>query len=424
MKHNRVKIAKGVLWYPLSDDLRVVVSPSRRSREKCFLVKTDEISLFEKLAAPRGLSMDTLSDKEKDLVEGWLEPKGAAAIPVEELHPMASHEALALSVFREYASAKNLQGGHDLASYHQKEIQDPFLQFDEIETTVSHLYRDPHPALENKSYGGKFAHTLLKEKALAGGRRILEIGCGTGFFGREFLREIQRADPSLYGSLTYTFFDLSPVLSDSQRTLNREHETVVAFQTGNAYSDSLPERAFDLVICNEMIADLPVVKIKKDEEVEDGFESGARELGRRLGLDFSDAPPEFILNSGALQLLVTLSRTLKPGGRAFIVEYGSPHGYPVAYRITNHVEYSIHFGHLLTAARNLGMDADLTGLDAFLRFQGDVEVLDSPSHGALFHHLLPFLGIEADSSRVYTRDELAAALPRIIRKAAPLPFVP
>jgi SAM-dependent methyltransferase len=358
------------------------------------------------------------------LTEQWLtdryglleEARPPAAVPAEA--------ALAYGIFEEYASARGLKGRHDLLSYHQTEITDPFAQFDEIETTVNHLYRDPHPALAGKSYGAGFAEVLLQEGALGKRSRVLEVGCGTGLFGREFLRRIRQAAPELYRGLHYTFFDASPALSRFQRETNREHEAVVAFQTGDASAGGFPKAEYDLVISNEMIADLPVVKLTKGGPPAPGPEADAWALSRRLSLAFEDAPPQFILNVGALGFLEGISQTLRPGGRAFIVEYGSPHGYSVARPVTNHLEHSIHFGHLLRASTTLGLEAMLREVPEFLGFLGDLEVLDESCRLALFSHLLPFLGLEAELSRVYTPDLLLERLPGVCPRVRNLTYVP
>jgi len=337
---------------------------------------------------------------------------------------MAPHEDLAFAAFREYQSARELEGQHDLARYHLSEISDPFHQFEAVEMTVSHLYREPHPVLDGKSYGARMAQGLLESGEIRSGSRILEVGCGTGIFGREFLRELKQASSSLYKSISYTFFDISPALSQSQQEINREHLPLVSFRTGNAFTASFEEAAYDLIISNEMIADLPVVKLKKGEPPHGNAEAEAWRMAGEFGLDFSDAPPEFTVNIGALRFLSSLNRALKKGGKAYVIEYGSPHGYPVAYHVTDHTEYSIHMGHMMSAADRLGMGPDLRPLPEFLRFQEHVDVLEDIIHAALFQHLLPLIGVEAESSRVYTQDMLTEALPDIIPKTANLQFVP
>ena len=371
-----------------------------------------------------GVLEENASASERERIARWLDPKNKLLEVVEDRPPSPSHGDIALSIFREYQSAKAFEGGHDLAAYHKTEIKDPFRQFEEVEMTVSHLYREPHVALGGKSYGARFARTLIEEGALREEMRILEVGCGTGIFGREFLSAVKETRPAVYRHLSYTFFDLSPVLAESQKEINRIHEKRVSFHAGDAYTHAFEAGAYDLIIANEMIADLPVVKMNRLNPSAEGAEIEGWNWSKKLGLDFSDAPPEFVLNIGALKFMETLCRALAPGGRAFVVEYGSPWSYPAAQIVTNHTEYSIHFGHLLTASKRLGMEGTLTGLHEFLGFDGDVEVLADLTHMAIFGHLLPFLGVDGEPSRVYTRDMLAQALPRVVKKTGNVVFVP
>ena len=420
----QVKTAQGVVWYPLGDGKWVVVAPNRATPEKCLLVNEQEEGLLSRIARDKGISEADASASERERIKQWLDPKYMLLEEVQEEPPLESHGDIALSIFREYQSAKAFEGDHDLAAYHQTEIKDPFRQFEEVEMTVSHLYREPHVALQGKSYGARFAQTLNEKGVLRDGMRILEVGCGTGIFGREFLRAVKETEPEIYRLLKYTFFDLSPVLAQSQKEINREHKKIVSFQAGDAYTHPFEEGAFDLIIANEMIADLPVVKMNRTNPSDGEAEIEAWEWGKKLGLDFTDATPEFVLNLGAIKFIERLSGTLAPAGRAFVVEYGSPWSYPVAQVVTNHTEYSIHFGHLLAASERFGLEGTLAGLHEFLGFSGETEVLADLTHLSLFGHLLPFLGEEGEPSHVYTRDMLSQALGEICEKTENVVFVP
>ncbi len=419
-----VRIAQGVIWYPLGGGQWVVVAPSRMTPEKCLLVSDREESLLTRLANGGGESAEAASTRDRECMEQWLDPKTMVLEEVREQPPLQSHGDIALSIFREYQSAKAFEGDHDLSTYHRTQIRDPFRQFEEVEMTVSHLYREPHPALQGKSYGARFAEALIEGGALREGMRILEVGCGTGIFGREFLRAVKERSPGIYRGLKYTFFDLSPVLARSQKEMNREHEEIVSFRAGDAYTHPFEEEAYDCIIANEMIADLPVVKMNRDNPSNGEAEIEGWDWCQKLGLDVSDAPPEFVLNLGALKFIQRLSAALVPGGQAFIVEYGSPWSYPAAQIVTDHTEYSIHFGHLLTASERFGLEGTLAGLHGFLGFVGETRVLADLTHLSLFGHLLPFLGKEGEPSRVYTEGMLEEALGEICKKTRNVVFVP
>jgi SAM-dependent methyltransferase len=420
----RLRLARGVIWYPVNRSLWVVISPLGQGHEKCHLFEKAHTAVLDFFRSDSFHHEEAIPSQMTDAVERWLSPEVAILEEVKEPRPLKDYEHLALNVFQEYRAANELDGYHDLAFYYQYKIQDPLRQFEEIETTVSHLYRKSHPALEGRSYGARFAEVLLQEGALRGIGSLLEIGCGTGLFGKAFLSEVKRLAYDTYRSLHYTYLDISPVLKDCQKLNNEEHGKIASFVQGDATAGQIDEKAHDIVICNEVIADLAVIKLSGQKRKRKGPEGEAWDLVRRIGLNLSDAPPQFILNVGALRFLSNLSRALKPGGKAYIVEYGSPLTYPMSQFITDHTEYSIHFGHLLRAARAFGLAGTLHVLTEFLRFDPDLEVLDSLSHAALFSHLLPFLGIEADARRVYTRPMLTQSLSEVFQRVQNLAFVP
>ena len=50
----------------------------------------------------------------------------------------------------------------DLRAYHQHTISNAQLQFDEVETTLSHLFRRAHIALQNKTYAASLLDALTE----------------------------------------------------------------------------------------------------------------------------------------------------------------------------------------------------------------------------------------------------------------------
>src|SRR5262249_20989881 len=96
----------------------------------------------------------------------------------------------------------------DLAGYHQS-IDDPERQFDEIETTLSHLFREPHRALGGERFGDRLAAALVARGLPARGARVVEVGGGLGWLALA-LRE--RLAPS-----SYLIVDRSPALAGAQQ---------------------------------------------------------------------------------------------------------------------------------------------------------------------------------------------------------------
>ncbi len=278
----------------------------------------------------------------------------------------------------------------DLARYHGSGIEDAAAQFDVEETTLSHMFREPHDALGGKSYGEAFAEAVAGRRlwppaVRPGPVEVIEIGGGVGFFALRLLKSLTEHDPALYRRLRYTILDLSRVLQDSQRMMTQELRGKVRHVLTNA-SRALPlaSGSVDLAISNEVIADLETVRLSRtdfegpaatDAPGDPPAVRDARALVRRHALPLEDAPEVFWLNLGALKLVEELARVLRPGGAAVLVEFGGESRWPVESTHLAHSEFSIHFGHLRHVARRLGLEVERTDVMDFLGMRGDVRVL-------------------------------------------------
>lgn len=219
-------------------------------------------------------------------------------------------------------------------------------RFDEVETTISHLFRRPHPALKGRTYGAALYAGLEKHGLIASGRELdlVELGAGSGLVAQAFADARARAGLGLRA----TFIDLSRVLLSTQRSRLPGASAVLA----NA--ERLPLSAGSvrgLFLANEVIADLRVLSCEEPE---------ARALKERYGLRCDDNE---LLNVGAIHLLEELARVLAPGASAVLTEFGgdfSPGGVDLEGPLGSgrHREHSIHFGHLEAAARALGFSVE------------------------------------------------------------------
>ncbi|HLD82522.1 MAG TPA: SAM-dependent methyltransferase [Candidatus Omnitrophota bacterium] len=321
-------------------------------------------------------------------------------------------------IYREfYSSQQANEDAGAMREYHQKKIKDAMQQFENIEMTVSHTYKDPHILLGGKNYGASFAEVLIHKGVIKEGVSILEVGAGTGIFGRSFLDEIKKTCPKAYRSIKYTFFDLSPVLLASQRRVSNAHRLRTEFILGNAQSHNFKNKTFDLIISNEMIADLRIVKLSKsnmgNSALVYGEKKRAIDLIKRFKLNVSDAPKEFLFNLGAAEFLLAIKRILRPGGEAYIIEYGNLWSYPKAVHLKGHTEYSIHFGHLKELARKINMSPRVTKLADFLPFNKKIKVVSYISWLHINEHLLPFLSYERLPYMAYTEGMMKEKIGKI-----------
>jgi hypothetical protein len=193
----------------------------------------------------------------------------------------------------------------------------------------------------------------------------------------------------------------------------------VSFLTGDAAAADLGEASWDLVLANEMIGDLGVVRLQRDEaprllagdDLPDLPADLAAVLRRHPGvLAEENLPDELFLNVGAFQLVERLGRALAPGGSAYLSEFGDLHRFPVLSEHLDHPEFSIHFDHLRRVAADAGLEARFEEVVDLLGFDGrlDVWVTTRGQFTALRDLARRHGGVL--EKRAYTRAELAAAL--------------
>jgi SAM-dependent methyltransferase len=214
-------------------------------------------------------------------------------------------------------------------------------RFDEVECTVSHLLRLPHPALRGLRYGEALLQSVSARGLLPGGSGAIEIGGGAGHIAEC----AWRGEAGAFTQCRWTSLDLSPaLLASQQRRLLEKSQPRGAherWQGVRADAVFLPLRTGSidgLILANEVIADLPV------------------DQGR---------------NTGALQLVRELWRVLAPGGSAVLIEFGGDiapgtvHLY-AALGEGEHVEWSIDFRDLRALASELGFRVEENPLHELL----------------------------------------------------------
>jgi SAM-dependent methyltransferase len=203
-------------------------------------------------------------------------------------------------------------------------------RFDEVECTVSHLLRLPHPALGGRRYGEALLQGIAARGIGPGRTGVVEIGGGTGHVAEC----AWRGDAGAFTGARWTSLDLSPSLIAAQRRRALEPGQPRGAQARwaglRADAVTLPFRARSidgLVLANEVIADLPV------------------EGGR---------------NIGAIQLVSELGRVLAAGGAAVLTEFGGDFT-PGPVQLVGglgdgeHTEWSIDFRQLRAAAQDAGL---------------------------------------------------------------------
>ncbi len=274
-----------------------------------------------------------------------------------------------------------------LTDYYKHRVGEAGRHFDVVETTVSHLFRHRHAALDGRSYGGAFHAALERAGWIENGDSFLEVGAGTGGFARGFLSERrERVGPA--APIAYTIADLTPSLIAGQRRTLAQHAaanpaTRLGWIRCDAQRLPLATGAFGgLAISNEVIADFDAVRMDRKRLARGAARhpamAAARDRVDRYALEVDDEHQ--FLNLGAILLVEELARALAPGGRAAIAEYGqdAPSREAVLYDgwFTKHTEYAIDFRHLRRVATALGFQVEEHNLHDFLGFRDDVRVLN------------------------------------------------
>ena len=255
-------------------------------------------------------------------------------------------------------------GGTDLARWHAEEIHDPGTHFDLVETTVAHAFELPHAALEEQGYGARLQDRLALSGPVGRHGLLVEVGPGTGALAAAWIKRATEMDRL---PRRYVRVDASPALLAAQAARAPDTEGV----HGLAEALPLEDGSVDLLLSNEVIADLRAAP--EDEQI--------RSLRERHGLE--PLPDGARYNVGTWQFIEEIARVLRPGGRAFVSEFGDLDEVPRETTHLDHPEVSIHFGHARDVARSCGLEADVVRLDHLLGANLTATWLSRPSTLAL-----------------------------------------
>lgn len=297
----------------------------------------------------------------------------------------------------------------DLADYHQTTIADAEAQFEEQETTLSHLFCEPHPGLADRTWGQAFAQVALQRGWLGPGRsRAVELGAGTGRFAAAMIAELVQAVADLH----YEIVDLSPALHAAQVARLTDVPQASA-RLGHAEHLDLAAGTVDFLISNEVIADLRMGMVTRSalQRLRPDADSDAEalDLVMRYDLDMRAAPEPVPIQVGATRLIEQLAQALAPGGVAVLTEFGEENQFPIESTHLDHGEWSIHFGHLKKVATALGLQATLESVPELLGLRSDVWVL--ASNRTQFRNLRHLFRLHGGDlkKRALTPEQLAVA---------------
>jgi ubiquinone/menaquinone biosynthesis C-methylase UbiE len=329
--------------------------------------------------------------------------------PTQDRHGL-KWDTLLQEIREGWSGKEGFEGGADLSDFHLHEITKQEGHFDTIETTVSHLFREPCEALQGLTYGRVLARQLRRMGWWDPKPQwVLEVGGGLGYVAREMAREFSPAEKT---AVRYSFLDLTRPFVPSQLALARDAGWSSHGAQGNAEVLPFKDGSLDLVIDNENLADMTPVQLTR-QEVEAGRSDKpphqeALDWIRRARLPVSDAPESFVFNLGPFRFVNELWRVLKPGGRAVLVEFGIDQGWPTPVKLPGHTEYEVQFSQLRQFARWLGFQEQYQTLPQFLVLRPDTKLLCTGASYAI-QRFCAAAG-RSFAIRAYTEAELSLAL--------------
>ncbi|MBN2043028.1 MAG: class I SAM-dependent methyltransferase [Candidatus Aenigmarchaeota archaeon] len=252
------------------------------------------------------------------------------------------------------------------------------------EVSLSHLLREKNPFTKDSlPFGGQLARIMKERKLIPPKPSILEIGPGLGDVAKSFTSE-------LCGEWNYTFFDLSKrIIGFLKGVFPKEKFRFIA---GDVLKIGERKERYNFIICNEVLADLPMVINPFSDVGETDHEKWEMVMDARRQIDqYGIKLPkrDVVFNYGAIRFLEQVSRILEKKGIVFISENACDPGYPRMIPVYGHNEFSIKFDWLEKAAKKLGFSVETGKITDLLEIRNRdfLSMFLLPELKVIFDHL-------------------------------------
>jgi hypothetical protein len=305
----------------------------------------------------------------------------------------------------------------DTEAYYQQ-VGDADAQFEHTETTLSHLFRVPHPALAGRTYGAALVDGLAATKRLPSRAiRVLEIGGGLGYVARAVCEALaaRGARGHVHDPGDVAAPRRGPARPDRRAAGHRGRRRRPRRRAPGRRLRSDPvQRDGRRPARGPALAGRrrPDHRRRRRRRRRHGRRPRApRRAGPDPWASASRTPPSrSTCSPGAFELVIRIARWLAPEGTAVVTEFGERAMWPKLSSHLDHPELSTHFGHLQQAAI-------ASGLEAKIDFVMDLIDLDRSLEGLATtrSHFRALQAVCADAGVTlpklgYTRDLLAATV--------------
>ena len=222
----------------------------------------------------------------------------------------------------------------------------------ENELTISHILKSENHFTES---GLSFGEILARKLDIPENPRILEVGPCLGDVAEDITSDLR--------NFHYTFIDISPDFINHLKSRFKGSE--FSFIVDDFLNSRIKDK-FDLIICNEVLADFPTIvnMTMENPKLEEEDEETYYDAVSLVKLYKLHLPRVTNFNYGAVKFIEKAKSLLDDSGKVFICEHSSETTQKI--RVYGHSEYTINFEVLEKVAEHLGFHAKRGSFTEFL----------------------------------------------------------
>jgi hypothetical protein len=243
-------------------------------------------------------------------------------------------------------------------TFHKNKLKDGFKNFEFDETTCSHILKNRNGFLKGRTYGEALFEKIFNKKFSSS---VLEIGAGLGDLAFDLNSEFRRIKGSK--DFHYSIVDVSPQLIALQKKRLQGMSVQWIDTDITRFGDLQSSGKYDVVIANEMIADLEVQLVPSLKKCSDILPANVLDVYRNF---FRGIKGDYPIPSGFIQMLNGLKKHCHSETRIFLSEYFTRHGSGFFVDRPGHREFTYNINLTTEIIRALGYSVEVHSMVDFL----------------------------------------------------------